>query len=339
MNIYNRIRSVWEKIKKQGETEDQPAENPDVPSADLPPYRHRAGHHHPNAYEVQHRTAEREYWQDQLRLAKDLNVITKALNTITISTAVIAGFATLAGFISLGFLKGTLDATKDAAEAAATQARIALTQLHSQRPFMALGRGDGVIVEYRPPTETGRKGTIQLYFSNTGPAPALRFLVGAHSSLPTAQIEKGRHLYRRRVIQNGKPTGWLSMGGHIVAANAPYVVTLDSTSVPSDDEWRLIETGKLEFIIRGTYEYCDSWGKYTCNMFMFIHPGTPGKSLKLVADDSCVPAVLKDTPPPFLWPPETEPPELQVDRRCQQPEERAAGDQELDEFPPKENPQ
>jgi hypothetical protein len=117
------------------------------------------------------------------------------------------------------------------------------------------------------------------------------------------------------------------MGGSTVGANTPRIEVLDSTSVPSPDEWQRIEAGKLDFVIRGTLEYCDSWGKYTCEVFVITYRPAAGNNFTIDTNSTCVSGNLLSSDPPSLLPPD-----LQLAPRCQQPEERIEDEKELEEM-------
>jgi len=109
------LNRLWSKIKEKAQGQRNArrhyAEDDHKPSTDPPPYRYRTAQHQATARENQHYAAEQEYWQDQLKLAKDLNRLTDTLNWITGWATGFAGLAAVFGFGSLIFLWWTLNET------------------------------------------------------------------------------------------------------------------------------------------------------------------------------------------------------------------------------------
>jgi hypothetical protein len=211
--------------------------------------------------------------------------------------------------------------TKALAEAAKAQAQIALDQLHSQRPYVSLGRADGIIAEYAPPAKGDKKGTVLLYFQNTGTSAATNFLTNAYSLLPPAEKGEQRHIYRARMFFKGKPAGVSFFMGDTVGAGSLRIETLDAKWVPTVDQWKQIAAGqwKAGFYISGNFEYCDAWGEYRCEMFTLKY--APAPVSKFIANTS------RECPNSFV--PLPDPTELakgedynaQLLPRCKQPEE------------------
>lgn len=205
--------------------------------------------------EEQWRADQRRHWKRQLTAQW-------CLNWITLGAAVV-------GIGTLPFLYGTLKTTQISADAAKTQADAAIQALHSQRPFVSFGKPDGRLLDYIKPRKSDKKGSIILYFRNTGPAPAQNLLINAYSSLPP--IEKGgnRHLYRFRIYFKGQPAGISFMGGTSLGASSVHSQPLEEKWVPNPEQWSLIRSGQWNgtFRIEGTFEYCDSWGQYRCETF------------------------------------------------------------------------
>jgi hypothetical protein len=299
--VNGRREMLWEEVGQSIEEQDGAADNFQNPTTNLPMETIMSvAQYQPTSEEEQHRAAERDYWKRQLRLAKWMNWVT--------------GVASVAGIIGLAFIYGTLKATQD-------QTQAAIDALHSQRPYMSLGKADGVIAKYQPPVGEREKGTIELYFLNTGTAPATRFLVNAFSSLPTAEKIQERHLYRAKRFRDGKFIGWALMGGNTVGRDATRIEVLDAKSVPSPDEWRQVEDRKLDFSIRGNFEYCDLWGKYTCEVFMLTYRPSDGGSFTIDASLPCPPSMIAK---PDL---QGKDPSVYVEMlsECQQPQERTSG--------------
>lgn len=205
--------------------------------------------------EEQWRADQRCYWKQQLTVQRCLNLITLV--------------ATVVGLGTLAILYGTLKTTQIAADAAKAQADAAIQALHSQRPFVSFGKPDGRLLDYIKPQQNDKKGSIILYFQNTGSAPAQNLLINAYSSLPPNEKGDDRHLYRFRIYFKGQPVSISYMGGTSLGASSIHSQPLDEKWVPTPEQWSLIKSGKWNgtFRIAGTFEYCDSWGQYRCEAF------------------------------------------------------------------------
>lgn len=187
------------------------------------------------------------------------------------------------GLFGLFGLLYTLCLTRVATNAATDQAKAALSALYSQRPYMRLGKADGTIAKYTAPTGNTKKGTIVLYFRNTGPVAAINFLTNVVRVVPSdkalfSQQDRGeRHIERWQVWEGSVFPGQVSTGGDMVEANSIEEVVLDEKWTPTIEEWKLIDGGKSEnsFSITGNLEYCDSWGKYHCEMFYLYYRPAP----------------------------------------------------------------
>lgn len=186
-------------------------------------------------------------------------------------TANLIGCGTLvlgaAGFVILWF---TLQTARTESKAALAAAQVALANLHAQRARLTFGLADGRLAKYSPPVKDKGKGTIVLYFRNVGPQRAPKVLINAFSDLLPTDKGKIRHLERYRTFLNGKPGG---VGGSLsfsVGGGAPYNFPLDQKWVPNPKQWANIQNGgggKIGFRIEGTFEYCDSWGRWWCEPF------------------------------------------------------------------------
>lgn len=280
--------------------QDCPADNADNQTTHLSAERKALiPKNQPHTKEKQWRTDQKNYWERQINIAKWLNGITL--------------IAAIVGLVGLIFIWETLKATQN-------QARIALDQLRSQRPYMSLGKADGTIAEYIPPDEGKSKGTILLYFQNTGPVAATSFLVNVFNNLPLKNVQKDRHIERWRLLYKGWPSGKMMGSGATVGANSVYSEALNPNHVPPWEEWKLIEADQLEngFHIMGNLEYCDWWGDYHCEMFTVEYTPSPVNKFIATWNIEC----------PF-WPP-TDPNkgvsdpmfETKLLPRCKQPEER-----------------
>lgn len=153
----------------------------------------------------------------------------------------------------------------------------------NQRAYVSLGKADGTVAKYIPPSKGKNKGTISLYFQNTGPGPAVNFMVNAVRRLPkghpllTEQSKKERHIVRWQYWFKGKPFGKGFTPGFTMAASSTQEIPLDAMWTPTVKEWELINTGKVQdsLSISGNLEYCDRWGKYHCELFDINYKPSP----------------------------------------------------------------
>jgi hypothetical protein len=214
-------------------------------------------------------------------------------------------------------------ATKLAADAAVAQSKVSTDALYSQRPYVSLGRADGTIVEYIPPQPGEREGMMLLYVQNTGPAPALSFLINVYSDLFSGP-RIYRHIVRyRQVDEQGKVAGYPIFPNAMIGSDSTHVVVVDPESVPYDDEWELIKSdkGRARFALRGNLEYCDQWGKYHCAEFEIHYQPSPVR--RFVANShECLPefpSLLKESD--IIH---GENVRIKLLPRCEQPDERQA---------------
>lgn len=163
MRVFQSLGTLWEKIRKkiqkQEDAKHHPTDDAYKPSTDLRSYSYGAVHHHPESQEMQHR-AEQHYWQEQLRLAEHLNVLTKSLNTITVWTAVGAWVAAIIAGAAAFFGWWTLVET------------INYNRL-DQRPWVAIG------VTINGPLSFGTNDVgipLKITMKNVGNAPAVDVL-------------------------------------------------------------------------------------------------------------------------------------------------------------------
>jgi hypothetical protein len=266
MGIRQFLTSLREKIKPTREDKDQPPNDPQIIPVYLSAHSDRTIQHHPSTDEMQHRATERYYWQEQRRLAQELNNLTRTLNWITAKGTVVA----LTGLIGLYY---TFAETR-------RQANIAEQTLRAtQRPYVSLGKADGIIVEYAPPPEGERKGALLVFFQNNGVTPALSFLANVYSWWPLAQSEiPDRHIMRwRGVDKQGRGAGRPIYPNVTIGANSIQAVVIDQKWIPSHEEWELMKAGKLEHALTlgGNLEYCDQWGKLHCEMFNIRYEPPP----------------------------------------------------------------
>jgi hypothetical protein len=178
----------------------------------------------------------------------------------------------------------SIQVAQEAADAAQKQAQTAIDTLHAQRPYVSVGREDGTVAEYKPPARGEKRGTVLLYFRNTGSVAATNFLVNVNrvlsqnSPLRPKQEQAWGHIERWRVLSEGKPDGGGFVMGATIGTNSTYVKVLPPDWTPSADEWELISVGKSEeggFSMLGNLEYCDGWGKYHCEMFDIRYSPAP----------------------------------------------------------------
>lgn len=176
---------------------------------------------------------------------------------------------------------------------------VAIDTLHMQRPYMSLGKEDGVVAEYVAPPAGKEKGIISLYFRNTGPVAATKFIVNAfryESGNPFPPAPQQWHVERWQWLEpNGQWSAIHSTQGFTVGASSTYVFSLPQKSVPIPQEWDRIETGQPYGFLRigGSLEYCDLWGKYTIECFSMTY--AKGTNYQFVATPMECPA---DYPPP-----------------------------------------
>lgn len=197
------------------------------------------------------------------------------------------------------------------------QTQIALDTLHMQRPHISLGRADGEIAEYLPPGEGEEKGSIVLYFQNTGPVAATRFLTNISSSVsPDPTQKKPQQIYRYNLLREGKRIYGETIGPTI-GANSTHPVALDAQAVPTADQWALIQSGQRPegFSVSGTFEYCDLWGEHHCEAFTAYYLLPPGNRFVRSYGMPC---------PTFPLPDLREAPgdEIEFLPRCKQPREQ-----------------
>jgi hypothetical protein len=268
--------------------------------------------------EEDHRATERQYWEQQIRVTEQQVLYAKWMNVMTginVILGLLIGGATL--WIILGTLRVTL-----------IQSRTALDALRSERPYISLGKADGTVAEYIPPSEGQEKGTILFYLQNSGPVAAPSFLVNVARRLSDSPFLPGqerdaRHIQRVQLLREGTPVGGIFTVGSAIGANSVHVEMVDREWIPTVGEWQLIASGQPKnlFSLVGNFEYCDRWGEYYCEIFTVQYQPPPVSRFTATT-----------LPCPSDFPPVYDPKErfqfpgytVELLPRCRQPEERAS---------------
>ncbi len=200
----------------------------------------------------------------------------------------LAVIASTIAICSLRFIAKTVEATRTAADAAHTQAQVALDTLHSQRPNIVFGPANGDLAAYVAPTRSQQKGRILIYFRNAGPEPSRGALFNAYSNLLPNEKGQIHHLLRYRAFIKGRPAGMVSGGGVNVSAGSEYALVLNDKWVPNPKQWANIRGDRGskrygQFRIEGTFEYCDQWGAWRCEGFETAYDPQLGRFVPGVA--------------------------------------------------------
>jgi hypothetical protein len=179
--------------------------------------------------------------------------------------------ALFVGAIGLIALIQTLNETRRSVD-------VAVDALHSQRPYVSLGNKENVVAQYYESHMDGKDGTLLLYFHNTGSMPALNFLVNVGKGVPSSPVwclGGGHHI--ARIDRLYKPRGERLFPGNTIGAESVYEIPILEVCVPKLDEWKKIQAGASDYIMKGNLEYCDWWGQYQCEMFTIKYDVPAGR--------------------------------------------------------------
>lgn len=169
----------------------------------------------------------------------------------------------------------------------------------SERPVLALGRRDGTIAQLVVP---GAKSVdpdvgLKVYVQNGGPSsaltPNLRILWP-----PIIFYSKGQKPMRAL-----PPPPWARNTSHLVRyRNKDGSIEATGTSGPitsqservyffpdllTKGEYDSMITGGRLMLLRGFYEYCDSFGKYRCQEFTLDYQGAPFDAFSVIGSFDC----------------------------------------------------
>jgi hypothetical protein len=199
------------------------------------------------AYDHERRSAEERYWKWQVRW--------QAIGAL----ATIAAFAAAAIYVHY---------EKQQVGQAIAANRNATIALHTaERPYMALGRPDGRIMEFRSPTDAKKLTAIAIYFNNGGKGPAFRFMTNSWTVITGKQVDVvPTHLERWQDLTLG---GIQELGGGPTvsggAVHTEFIVGLPYAL--TTDEIRDVQAGTKMLLVSGSFEYCDQFGNYVCKDF------------------------------------------------------------------------
>jgi hypothetical protein len=167
--------------------------------------------------------------------------------------------------------------------------------LTSQRPFITIGRKDGVLADFLMPDDPHNGAAIVIYFQNNGHLPA-KFNWGLTTDIavvmPSADIPpiKATHPFGRMTRTRSKKNGSInySTGAVMLGGDAMYVG--DAASIPADTIDKLKHRGQT-IMINGAFEYCDALGNYSCREFNLYYQEFPIRRFSLMDDRTCFPGI------------------------------------------------
>jgi hypothetical protein len=172
----------------------------------------------------------------------------------------------------------------------------------TQQADVTIGRPDGVVAEIA--TSKDQSGII-VYFQNNGHLPAkfnwgnsskiIEFMPEDPNALTDAAINqhfgKGKEFDTENWWQpmwraRNRKTGALSWSGtSMIGGNSLYAGAL--WELPRE---RMAQLQKWDhgFVVRGTFESCDSFHNYTCRNFILSYRREPYSRFVLVGEDECM---------------------------------------------------
>jgi hypothetical protein len=198
------------------------------------------------ADEKEWRAEQKENWRRQVRPQWAMVFVT------VVAVAVAA--------ISLKILGKTLDATNETLR----QSREFFEA--SQRPHVSLGGKDGKVGTF-----SSDESLILLHFYNSGPTPALNFVVSAWDIFSKSE-RAHTHMNRYKPKSGPGIAIYGNISNDAIPAESSYVQYLVA---PRKEQLVQVKTGKNLFRIEGIYDYCDKFGRFRSETFMLRYRPPP----------------------------------------------------------------
>ena len=203
---------------------------------------------------IQPSAEDRERYEDETADRKRQIRVSVYLNWITVIGAGVGGLGLL-------ILWSTLLATNEGLKQSREQFLV------SQRAHVTVSNKDGKVASF----QNRKNPVLELYFYNSGPSPALNFIVFARHS-----FYRGDFAYSPQNRYTSKSKGGAVMEGHLgavsIAAEGSYIHDFHNISQEQLDQ---IRSGKNLFVVDGIFHYCDIFGRFRSEHFSVRYRPTP----------------------------------------------------------------
>jgi hypothetical protein len=158
----------------------------------------------------------------------------------------------------------------------------------TEQPFVALGNKHGAYAEFGQ-KDAKLAPVVILHFFNAGRSAAKHFQINVDTSIQP----KGSgivHLNRYRLDDGGRgpSLNFLRYSTVVIPAQANHLEYLTDALAPSAEQLGEIKTGKLPFLVDGTFEYCDEFQVFRCEQFhLKFEPAPVDDFVQLVGGEGC----------------------------------------------------
>ncbi|MGC2494313.1 hypothetical protein [Candidatus Binatus sp.] len=158
----------------------------------------------------------------------------------------------------------------------------------SERPYISLGRADGVMAEFAESKDPNGKAGLKIYIKNAGRLPALHVSPSV-TALTIPPITPATHYGPAAFVRSRNKTdgSYQELGGDTVAGDSTYVFfvpdVLPETVV---NKLKTINNGTL-FMVRGEIPYCDSLGEAFCKQFTLYWQSDPLATFGSIGLEDC----------------------------------------------------
>jgi hypothetical protein len=172
----------------------------------------------------------------------------------------------------------------------------------SLRPYVSIGRKDGVIAEFIPTGDPQASIGIRLYMQNGGQSPALNPTIGLQIQLMYKTNLGVLHPDEPEDSYQGKPDNFefIMRSTAKDTADSANATNASGTSIPPQAEYyydslnkvspkqlQLLRKGYRFLMMMGMLQYCDDLGNYTCRRFMLSYGGGTDTAFNLGSESDC----------------------------------------------------